>query len=314
MTQHAKLRGLDLHAPSNELVENNSGSLISQLKVVRLNGIGTAYPQVLLANPTVSSNFGIVVADIPDTKSGFVTCAGFLFNVNTSTWTQGTILYSDASGNLSTAILGSPAAFVVKQDATFGVLYVTTLADAQVLQTAWGLFGNIIGSGEFLGTINAEAIRLRTNNVQRAVLDAQGRLGLGQTAPTRLFEAKSHASAGSSGAQIDSFHVDTSGVGFSPAYSVAITDPSLVRVEFIVTGREVSGGNYASFKRTGVFYRNSGNVQILDGSWQSDHTQKTSKVMNVTFSLSPTAVTFQVKPDSSAVTRWGGYVIIQEVY
>lgn len=312
--RHLTLRGLDLHAPTNELVENNSGGGLTQLTVVRLNGIGTLYPQVITANPSVASNFGIIAADIPTGSSGFACAVGFLLNVNTNAWPVGTLLYSDASGVLNTTPLGSPAAFVVKQDATLGVLYVTTLADAQVLQTAWGLYGNATGAANFLGTTNADDLRFRTANIQRMILDQNGRLGIGTATPHRLVEIKSHASIGSTGLEADSFAVDTSSAGFNVALSVPIQDPSAVRIEFVVSAREVGGGNYASFKRTALFYRNSSNVQILGGSWQSDHTQKTSNTMNVSFTLSPTSVTFSVKPDSSAVTRWAGYVLTQEVF
>ncbi|CAB4125160.1 hypothetical protein UFOVP53_71 [uncultured Caudovirales phage] len=124
MSNHALLRGSSLHAPSSELVENISGTSILKLKVVSLNGMGTVYPKVTLCNPSINSPFGIAQVTIANTRSGLITCLGFMFSVDTHLWSVDTALYSDSSGNLSTIVNGNPIATVIKTDAVYGVLYV----------------------------------------------------------------------------------------------------------------------------------------------------------------------------------------------
>jgi hypothetical protein len=52
------------------------------------------------------------------------------------------------------------------------------------IANAWLLAGNAATSAYFLGTTNAEDLRIRTNNIQRAVFSSGGSFGLGVTAPT----------------------------------------------------------------------------------------------------------------------------------
>lgn len=122
--KHSSLRGLDLHSPSNELVENNSGSTIPKFRAVTFITLGTAYPQVVLANGTVDLVRGITQADILNSKSGYITALGFLNNVDTSPWAPGTKLYANASGVITSTPSGLPIAVVLKQHATLGVCYV----------------------------------------------------------------------------------------------------------------------------------------------------------------------------------------------
>jgi hypothetical protein len=154
MSFHKNLRGLDLHAPTNELIENGTGGSLSALRVVRLDGMGTVYPKVVVADPSNYDNFGVVHYDIAAGKVGYVCAFGFMFEIDTSAWAVGTSLYSDNSGNLSTSMNGGIVAYVVKQDAQFGVLYVVTNAKDNVNAVAWKTDGNN-GINElisFLGT------------------------------------------------------------------------------------------------------------------------------------------------------------------
>lgn len=121
---HKTLRGADLHSPSNELVENNTGSTISALKGVTFLSLGTTYPAITVANGNVDLIRGITQADIPNGGTGFITCLGFLNNVNTSSWTAGTKLYVNTVGNLTPTIFGLPVGVVLKQHASTGVIYV----------------------------------------------------------------------------------------------------------------------------------------------------------------------------------------------
>lgn len=316
--QHSRLRGLDLHAPSNELVENNTGVTIPKGKVVRLNGMGTIYPQVLVANPTIDSNFGVVGNDISAAVTqnfGLVTCLGFMFNMDTSLWAVDTILFSDVSGNLSAAALGPPVARVIAQDATFGILYAFPAAAlANEGDTAWLTTGNTALPGDFLGTSNAEDLRFRTAGTQKMVLDQNGRLGIGEPNPTHQFELKTHSNAHASGIQEDTWYVETSTTGFQTAFVLMVPDPSLVRVELSANCREATGLAFASFRRSGLFYRQAGNVQVQGASWQSDFTQKSDSSLNVKYILGVNSITVQVQSSTSAVHRWSGMVRLQQLF
>ena len=92
MSFHRLLAGSDLHSPTNETIENQTGFTIAKHKVVRLDGFGTAFPKVALANPGVYANFGIAQADIANNSKGMLTCLGFMRGLDTSAWSVGTAL------------------------------------------------------------------------------------------------------------------------------------------------------------------------------------------------------------------------------
>jgi hypothetical protein len=121
---HKDLAGQDLHAPSQQFVENDTGVDIPAMKAVTYNGIGTNWPSIVLANGATSRVRGITQVDMPNGSAAYITCLGFLYNVNTSAWPEGTSLYADASGNLITTPTGSVVATVYIQNATTGLLYV----------------------------------------------------------------------------------------------------------------------------------------------------------------------------------------------
>ena len=193
---HSRLKGRDLHSPTNEVVENSTEIAIPAMKAVRLISQGTAYPQVELANPSLYPNFGIVYDTIASGKSGLVCAFGFMIDVDTSSWAVGSYLYSDASGNLSTTINGGIVAQVMKQDASSGILYVVTEAVSMIEKNFWTLNGNegIDENLQFLGTIDAKDLNIRTNNVRVARIDKNGRFGLGKDLdiPSSNFHQKSH--------------------------------------------------------------------------------------------------------------------------
>jgi hypothetical protein len=124
--KHRNLRGNDLHAPSSELIENNTGSTIPVFKAVKFNGMGTLYPQVVLANSNVDIIRGITQADVLTGTTSYITSMGFLNNVNTVAWPVNTVLYADGSGNITNSPNNLPVATVLKQDAALGIIYVNT--------------------------------------------------------------------------------------------------------------------------------------------------------------------------------------------
>lgn len=136
--KHSSLRGSDLHSPSNELVENNSGSVIPKFRAVKFTSIGSAYPQVTLANGTIDLIRGITQTDISNGGTGYITALGFLNNVDTSLWAPGTKLYAQHLGVISSSISGLPVGVVLKQSATNGIVYIEntgiTKGDLESLQ------------------------------------------------------------------------------------------------------------------------------------------------------------------------------------
>lgn len=316
MALHKNLRGLDLHAPSNELVENNTGSTLTKAKVVRLNAMGTIYPQVVLADPGAFPNFGIVAFDIAPTKIGYVTAFGFMFEMDTSAWPVGTELYADASGNLTSIANGGVVASVIKQDADFGVLYVVTEGSSDVNSTSWRLDGNN-GINEllnFLGTTDAKDLRIRTNNLFRGVIDKNGRFGLGPDieVPANHFHQKSHVGFAGSGLRQETYSLSTNATTPQVAFSIPINQNSAVKIEFHATGRVSDGSARASFKRIGLFYREASNVQI-QRFWQTEFTEKSTPGFDVSYSMGVNEVTMYVKSSTATSTYWTGHVKIEAV-
>jgi len=123
MSQHKQLRGTDLHAPSNELVENTSGSNISALTVVMFSGLGV-YPKITPVSAPAQVIRGITAAAIPNGGQGYITALGLMLNINTNSYNVGDKLYAGAGGALSLAAAGLPVAYVLRKDVTFGALYV----------------------------------------------------------------------------------------------------------------------------------------------------------------------------------------------
>jgi hypothetical protein len=118
---HKALAGKDLHAPTNERIENNTGSTIPRFKAVSFNGFGTVFPQV---TPGGTSVRGITQTDILATATGYITTYGLMTDLDTSAFLANDLLYSDLLGSLGTAVNGSAVAQVLKVSATIGVVYV----------------------------------------------------------------------------------------------------------------------------------------------------------------------------------------------
>lgn len=315
---HRNLRGKDLHSPSRELVENNTGSTLSALSCVTFDGYGTAYPQVVLATAPTTVIRGVVSADILTGKTGYITALGLLDGINTSLWTANTKLYCSGMGNLSSAQLGLPVGIVLKQDAVNGIIYVDntgiTAADitAATSFTSWALTGSSVLPTDFLGTTNNQDLRIRTNNIQKAVITTDGRFGLGELAPKRHFQQKSHVGPGT-GLQSETWTVNTATPSYVQAYSVTLSDPSVVRFDFVAMANQDDGTGRASFTRSGVIYRSSSNVQIEGQTWQSNHTVKSNNGFNVTYQLTPTAIIFKVKAPTGSDVTWMGHIIVEEL-
>ena len=65
-------------------------------------------------------------------------------------------------------------------------------------QAQWSLTGNAAAGTNFLGTTNNISMRIKTNNVQRMIVDSLGKVGIGITGPTQLLTVQSSGSVPSS--------------------------------------------------------------------------------------------------------------------
>lgn len=309
MAFHKDLRGCDLHAPTNEKVENNSGVQIPKLQVVSLDGHGTLFPQVVTADPNTLNNFGIALETINDGDAGVVTTLGFMLNVDTSPWLVNTILYSDASGNLTDTPLGSPVAIVVKQDVNTGVLYVTAFADFVAdAVPSWQLDGNsgTDPNSQFLGTIDGVGLTLRTNNVQRVRLDENGRLLIGdagEATPKYFIHTKQHSGFNGSGNMKETAAVEVDDTNYNTIYSFQVPNFSVVMGTFRAVALEDGNTGQANFIRSGTWFRQGGLAQQM-GVIQSDFTNKSAQDFDIRFTRTGDTVFVEIKNADAKDTRW----------
>lgn len=312
MSYHKHLKGNDLHAPSQELVENNTGATLSKLKVVTLNGMGTVFPQIKLNNSTIDSPFGIVNTDIITGKSGMITCLGFMYEVDTSSWIAGTSLYSDALGNLTPVVSGNTMAIVTKQDDTYGIMYVFSLVNFIKTNFTWSTLGNadIDVSSNFLGTTDSNPLKIKTNNEDTAQFN-DGKFGIGPDAPLAPFHLKPYTGYSKSGLRIDSFVATTNDILFNDIYSLTVANNSVVKITFDVTSRQNDGFERSSFTRSALFYKENDDVLIQGLTWQSDFTIKSNSAFDIQYVLSSNTVDFKVKAANSTDTYWVGNIKIE---
>lgn len=310
---HKNLRGADLHAPSNELIENGGVSTLTKMKVVTLDGMGTNYPKVKVNDASVDSAFGIVQGDILAGGAGYVTCLGFMFDVDTSAWSPGTVLYSDSSGDLSTSAEGGEIAEVIKQDVNFGIIYVLALGSfisAPVGNIFWGTSGNLgLNSTKFIGTTDSVALNFKTNNNQVGQFDVNGRFAIGSHSPASPLHIKSYPGYSDSGFRLDTLSLTSATSVAIPAYTIPMVDGQIVSVTWKVAGRQSDGTARCAFTRSALFYKQGGNVQIQGQDWTSDVTIKSDNAFDVDYTLGVSSVTFKVKNAVDLIdTYWSGHV------
>lgn len=315
MPFHKDLRGPALHAPTNEKVENNSGVTIQKLQVVSLDNYGTAFPQVVLADPNTTPNFGIAMSEMVDGSVGYVTTLGFMLNIDTSAWAPGTILYSDANGNLNTTPLGSPVGLVVKQDNQCGAMYVTGFVDFAAGQVpAWYLGGND-GTDEdvnFIGTKDDMGLSLKTNNLLRMFMSNDGKTSIGNFKPESFFHIKQHDGYDGSGKRMETAAVTTDDVAFNNIYSFIVPDKSTIIIKANVVGIEDGNTGRATFTRTASFFR-QGSLAQQQGLTQTDYTYKSAKGFDVQFNKTGDTILLQVKGAAAKDTRWNSTIEIDVI-
>lgn len=306
---HRNIRGKSLHAPSSEVVENNTGAPIPKLKVVSLNGFGSLFPSIVLANPLLSDNFGIVQENIENGKYGYVTCIGFMFDIDTSAWPVDTQLYSDSSGNLSIVPSGTAIALVVKSDADTGVLYVSG-PPVIFRQRSWLLAGNS-GTDEnydYIGTNDNKGLLIKTNSQLRLKITDQGRFGFNTDNPDSFIHIKAHTDYPKSGRKIDTFAVQTTDTAYNLMNAISIPLNSAVMATVSIVGRK-DDNSFCFFKKTFVAKRGPGMMATLLLT-QSDFTHKSDSNYDLRFRRVYEHIYIEVKSAVSDSTSWTGTIEI----
>lgn len=310
---HKNLRGPDLHAPSNELIENNSGVDVQSLSVVTLDGAGNIYPQIKIAEPITKHNFGVANGLIQDGSTGYVTTLGLLSDIDTALWAEGSILYSDASGQLSESVYGKPVAIVVKQDALLGQIYVLT-ASTLGYPYSWDLKGNAgtNPSSDFIGTLDSVPLKFKTNNNQVGQFDESGKFAIGPHTPLSPLHIKPYPGYDKSGFRLDSFSLTASSAVYNDIYIVYLTNQEILKIKIQLIARQSDGVERACFTRSGLFYKQNGNVR-LEGQMQSDFTMKSNKEFDISWYMGTNYVIFKVKNAQASETYWSGHVELESL-
>jgi hypothetical protein len=73
-------------------------------------------------------------------------------------------------------------------DSTGFSVYSDTSNYADSVLNSWGLSGNAVGAGSFIGTLDSVDFRLFTDSIERMVVTADGKIGIGITTPLMDFE------------------------------------------------------------------------------------------------------------------------------
>ncbi len=108
-------------------VINNSGSTIGAAKPVYAVGHENNKTVIELFTSSLSDNYpllGLTKTSLINGASGEVVVAGVLTNVNTSSFSDGELLYVDSSGVLTTTITGGAVGIVAVSSPTNGVIVV----------------------------------------------------------------------------------------------------------------------------------------------------------------------------------------------
>jgi len=126
MAFHRKLRELDLHGPAQERVINDSGAIITAMKVVKFTGHDstTDLPKIEVISSLSDCARGILREDTADGQEGLVAGYSIFLKVDTSSYSLGQKLFSTATGDLVTVSSPLFIAQVIKVGTTDGVLFV----------------------------------------------------------------------------------------------------------------------------------------------------------------------------------------------
>jgi len=125
---------LDIGEENWVRIINKTGSTITNGKIVYINGAQGNRPTVALADKndplTSHTTIGMATHDIANNQEGFVTTFGLVRNVNTSTYSEGDVLWVDTNGDFTATKSTTPQhsvriGYVVVAHATQGTILVS---------------------------------------------------------------------------------------------------------------------------------------------------------------------------------------------
>lgn len=157
-------------------VRNNTASTISNGTVVMATGTLGASGRITVspANTTDAKYvIGIATEDILSGSNGFVTAFGKVRGINTSAWSQGTVLYLGSNGALTstepTTGLKMPIAIVINSHATVGTVFVrVTPIDENSWYTRTQLdSANLLRADKYLANQNLAAMIYSGGNLTK---------------------------------------------------------------------------------------------------------------------------------------------------
>jgi hypothetical protein len=158
--------------------------------------VGAINSQTKSANGAVISGSSIFFQTADHTRPGLMSSANWdrldsnSYIVTPVTGTQLAYQISIDSIRIKSLVAGSNITITPNGDST-----VTITASAS---SGWGTSGNTVTSGTqagfFLGSTNNTSLRFRTNNLERAVIDSNGRFGIGTKFPSVLFHLTNNIS------------------------------------------------------------------------------------------------------------------------
>jgi hypothetical protein len=83
---------------------------------------------------------------------------------------------------------------------------------------------------------------------------------------------------------------------------------TVMRLEITLLASDVNNTSRATFKRTGLFYREAGNALHQGSFWHTTDTTKSHGTMDTRYVLNGDSVTIQTKNAGSVATQWIGMV------
>lgn len=249
--------GLNTAFPNNGiLVQKNNGTSGTSLYLEYLPGTGRRWGMTSTGpnNAAGTGNFAI-----SDMNAGLdrLVIKGGTGEIGIGTLNPSAQLHTTSTVRFQGLTSSASLTDVLVRDAN-GNLFYRNASSVFAGGSGWQLTGNAIGGTEFIGTTNNNDLRFRTNNSQKMVLTAAGRLGIGTATPnnaTEIFFAD-HPSVGNNGLLLSN-----SGTHASTLY-LANTNTGGRRWALASTGSSNAGGagNLAIADITG-----GSNAAVIEG-------------------------------------------------
>jgi hypothetical protein len=189
--------------------------------------------------------------------------------------------------------------------------------------SGWGLSGNSIASGDFIGTTNAQDLVLETNAIERVRVSSAGKVGIGAPAPNEALEVKDGNILLSNSGTAKQLQLQGTGSGITSfqsgaqgAANITYTLPTTQGVAGSMLQNNGSGAlTWASVGQVG-FGRRTENFNITSSSLQSDTSLVVTLAANATYTFTTfltlsdpnsagVGYAFAFNSPASSTLKWG---------